>query len=76
MHELGRIYEVKNMNNEIISVFEQLATSTHHVFSKETLFKNQSNEIQEAIRNNNGLKLRELLSGDYYFADKTTVFQT
>jgi hypothetical protein len=62
------------MNKDIISTFETLSNSTHNL-TPEELFRNQPKEIFSAIKNNDGLKLRELLSNYNPLADKTTIFQ-
>ncbi len=59
----------------IITLLEQLATSTHHNISMGIVIKEQSVEVQKAFLTNDAMLLKNQLGCTLNLADRTEVVQ-
>jgi hypothetical protein len=66
---------MKEHNMDIISLFEQLASTAHHNVNLEALLVKESSKIQQAFLNNDATSLKNYLSNNQLLADRNTTFQ-
>lgn len=59
---------------DIVSLFEQLASTTHHKINIEELLREKPANIQQAFANNDGTSLKAFFNEDTVLADRTTIF--
>ncbi|WP_454784781.1 hypothetical protein [Legionella sp. WA2024007413] len=58
----------------IISLFEQLASTTHHKINLDELLKEEDVNIQQVFANNDASFLKTLFNEKAILADRTTIF--
>ncbi|PWY54650.1 hypothetical protein DGG96_15975 [Legionella qingyii] len=58
----------------IISLFEQLASTTHHKINLDELLKEKDVNIQQVFANNDASFLKNLFNEKAILADRTTIF--
>ncbi len=59
----------------IVTLFEQLASTVHHKVNLDELLKEKSPDLQHIVANNDSSNLKMLFNGNAAFADRTTIFE-
>ncbi|WP_412758296.1 hypothetical protein [Legionella bozemanae] len=58
----------------IVTLFEQLASTTHHKINLDELLKEKDVNIQQVFANNDASFLKALFNEKTILADRTTIF--